>query len=69
MAVLNGSTAREIKVPLSFLGEGTYRGLLVRDRKDDPAAARLEEAAARRGDIVTIDLSQGGGFIGRFYRD
>jgi alpha-glucosidase len=66
VAVLNGPSARTIKVPLSFLGSAEYRALLVRDHKDDPAAVRVEEAVARRGDALEIDMRDGGGFIARF---
>jgi alpha-glucosidase len=68
VAVVNGPAARSVRVPLSFLGEGTYQALLIRDRKDDPAAVRIEDAAARRGDTLDLELSAGGGFLGRFAR-
>src|SRR5262249_27802800 len=35
LAILNGPTARSLKVPLSFLGVGDYQGLEVRDRADE----------------------------------
>ncbi len=68
LAVMNGPSARTIQVPLSFLGEGEYRALLVRDRKDDPAAVQLEEATLDRAGWLTVDLRDGGGFITRFSR-
>src|SRR5262249_33677479 len=69
LAVVNGPAARAVRIPLSFLGPGEYRALLVRDRKDDPAAVQIEDTAARRGDSVTIALAEGGGFVGRFSKD
>jgi alpha-glucosidase len=66
LAILNGPEARTVRVPLSFLGTGPYRSLLVRDRKDDPAALDVGESTATRDDSVDVDLRAGGGFIARF---
>jgi alpha-glucosidase len=68
LAVLNGPDARTIRVPASFLGEGAYDALFVRDQPDDPAAVKLEELTAKRDDSISIDLRPGGGFIARFTR-
>jgi alpha-glucosidase len=69
LAVLNGTAARSVKVPLSFLGEGEYRALLVRDSQDGPAAVRKQSLRLKRGDSVAVDLREGGGFLARFRRD
>ena len=66
LAVMAGPTAREISVPLSFLGEGDYAASYVRDDAAKPDAVKLETARARRSDHVAIKLSAGGGFVGRF---
>ncbi len=66
LAVMNGVAARTIKVPLSFLGPGEYRAMLVRDQPSNAAAVMVENASAQRSDTLTIDLGDGGGFIGRF---
>jgi alpha-glucosidase len=66
LAIVNGPTGREVRVPLSFLGKGEYRALIVRDHKSDPAAVRVEETSAKHDDALTIELSGGGGFIARF---
>lgn len=66
VAVLNGPAARSLKVPLTFLDGGDYRGLLARDRAGDPAAVTVEGTTVRRGTALTLELSDGGGFIGRF---
>lgn len=69
LAVMNGSTAREINLPLSFLNDGEpYAGSYVRDDETKPDAVKLEQAQARRTDRVAIKLSAGGGFVGRFTR-
>jgi alpha-glucosidase len=69
LAALNGPATRTVRVPLTFLGQGEYRALLIRDHKSDPAAVQVEDTAARRTDSVTIELSNGGGFIGRFSKN
>jgi alpha-glucosidase len=68
LAILNGPEARALRVPLSFLGAGSYRTLLVRDREDEPAAVKLEEATLARDDAIDVQLRAGGGFIARFNR-
>jgi alpha-glucosidase len=68
LAVMNGAAARDINVPLSFLGEGEYKGLLVHDSKDSAAAVRKEERVLKQGDSLAIRLCDGGGFIARFSR-
>jgi alpha-glucosidase len=69
LGVLCGPDARTIKVPLSFLGTGSYNGLLVRDDKQDDAAVALEEKVVRRGDVLTVEMVNGGGFVGRFTKN
>lgn len=69
LAILNGPTARRIKIPLSFLGRGDYRAMMVRDHKDDSAAVQIDNTTARRGDSLEIELSNGGGFIARFSKN
>jgi alpha-glucosidase len=65
LAVLNGPTARTLRVPASFLGSGLFRASVVRDRPDDPAAVVLDSTTVTRDDSLTIDLRSGGGFIAR----
>jgi alpha-glucosidase len=66
LAVMNGSTARTVKIPLAFLGGGKYRATLARDRMDEAAALTIENIFVNRNDSLTIELRAGGGFIGRF---
>jgi alpha-glucosidase len=66
LAVMNGSTAKTIKIRLGFLGRGKYQGLLARDQKDEAAAVKIETVALSLVDSLTIELRAGGGFIGRF---
>jgi len=65
LAVMNGPTAKTIAVPLSFLGPGDFRALVVRDGKDDPARVQIEELPLSRSVTVAVELSGGGGFIAR----
>jgi alpha-glucosidase len=66
LAVMNGPAARSVKAPLSFLGDGEYAATLVHDAKDDAAAVTVEKATLKRGDSLSIDLREGGGFLARF---
>jgi alpha-glucosidase len=66
LAIMNGSTARTVKIPLSFLGRGQYQAMLIRDRMEDAASVEIERSKHIRADQLTIELRAGGGFIGRF---
>jgi alpha-glucosidase len=69
LAVMNGLTARKLTVRESFLGEGPYRALIVRDRSGDPAAVDIENSTGNRFKELPLDLEAGGGFVARFTRD
>ncbi len=68
LGVLNGPSARTLKVHLSFLGEGSYRATLVRDQGDDGGAVDLEHRDVVSGDVLDLTLRPGGGFVARFSR-
>jgi len=69
LAVMNGPEALTIRVPLSFLGEGAYNGMLVRDNRDNDAAVVMEDRTVRATDTLTIEMGHGGGFLGRFTQE
>jgi alpha-glucosidase len=66
LAAMCGTQGRTIQVPLSFLGDGAYQATLVRDSGADSSAVQMENTTSRRGDVLTINLRNGGGFLGRF---
>jgi alpha-glucosidase len=66
LAVLNGPERRNVNIPLTFLSDGKYEAMIVRDQPDEPAAVKLEKATFRNKDSVSLDLVAGGGFIGKF---
>jgi alpha-glucosidase len=68
LAVLNGPEARTLRLPLSFLGAGNYRALIIGDRDDDPAAVKREEATIAKDGAIDVRLRVGGGLIARFDR-
>jgi alpha-glucosidase len=68
LAVMAGSAAATLRLPLSFLAGGTYDAALVRDVAGNPAAVKLEKVTLQRGDSLTIEMPQGGGFVARFRR-
>ena len=69
LAVLNGVTPRKIQVPLSFLGNGGYQTVLVRDLPDETASQVTLERSMNKANAMTIELVQGGGFLARFTPD
>ena len=66
LAVLNGVEPQTIEVPLTFLEQGAYQGMLIRDSGAGTDAEEIENKTVRREDSLTINLRSGGGFIGRF---
>ena len=68
LAVINGVSAQTIQIPLSFLGQGGYQAMLIRDSGDGPDAEQIENQSLRREETLAINLRSGGGFIGRFTR-
>jgi alpha-glucosidase len=66
LAMMNGATARSVKIPLTFLGRGRHQAMLVRDQQDEAAAVKIENAVVSRSDSLMIEMRAGGGFIGRF---
>ncbi len=66
LAVLNGATARTLRIPMSFLGQRAYDALLVRDDPSEAASVKLEKTRVNARDLLRLDLRAGGGFIGRF---
>jgi alpha-glucosidase len=66
LVVVNGPIARNLEVPLAFLGPGNCRALVVRDDDKDPTRVVVTETTADRATMLKIDLQAGGGFIARF---
>jgi alpha-glucosidase len=66
LAAMCGPQARTIQVPLSFLGDGKYKASLVRDDKENDAAVVTTDTTVQRGDTLTVEMVNGGGFVGRF---
>jgi alpha-glucosidase len=66
IAAMNGPSERTINVDLSFLPAGSYRALIVRDRKDDAAAVAVETRILSR--TLDVAMRPSGGFIARLSR-
>jgi alpha-glucosidase len=65
IAALNGAGTRSVRVTPSFLGAGRFATIVARDNADNPAAVIVERGTAQAGDVITIDLREGGGFVAR----
>ncbi len=68
LGVLNGPQARTLRVNLGFLGQGTYRALLVRDKAGEAAGVEVEPRDVTSRDSLELPLQAGGGFVARFSR-
>ena len=67
VAVNNGPVGRTVKVDLTFLGQGSYQALLIRDQPE-AEDAKIENLTMRAADSLYIRMRSGGGFVGRFTR-
>ncbi|HKV60758.1 MAG TPA: glycoside hydrolase family 97 N-terminal domain-containing protein [Candidatus Acidoferrum sp.] len=68
LALMCGPQAKTIHVPLSFLSDGQYKSVQIRDSPADDANLEIENGIHKRNDSLTIELRVGGGFLGRFSR-
>ena len=68
VGILNGEAARTVRVPLSFLGPGSYRAICVRDQTEKADAFKIERSIFSRKSQLAVDMRAGGGFVARFAR-
>ncbi len=62
-------TARDLRVPLTFLGSGTYTAEIYEDAADasqNPKHVVIRQQSVRGGDTLTLRLAAGGGCAIRF---
>lgn len=62
-------TARDVPVPLSFLGNGNYTAEIYEDAADaavNPKHVTIRQQTVNRGDTLTLHLASGGGCAIRF---
>ncbi len=67
LAAMCGPEGRTLRVPLSFLGEGRFGALVVRDG-DAAAAVVVEDKTVESGDAIGLEMIDGGGFVARFLK-
>jgi alpha-glucosidase len=66
---LTNWSARELRIPLNFLGTGMYRAEIYEDAADanqNPKHVSIREQSVRSGDTLTLHLADGGGCAIRF---
>jgi alpha-glucosidase len=70
VGVMNCRTEpRAVSLNLGFLGEGDYQTTFYRDGSTGAKCYQIEAGGtAKRGETVKIQLSEAGGFVGRFSR-
>ncbi len=66
VAVMCGHDAKNIEVPLTFLGGGEYKATLVSDNKENSSALVVSKNKFKKSDILKIEMINGGGFVARF---
>jgi alpha-glucosidase len=66
LSVINGLQPKTIRIPLTFLGEGSYTTLMLNDNPDNPADAVVKNGTANKTDVIEIKLVAGGGYMCRY---
>jgi alpha-glucosidase len=66
LSVINGLQPKTIKIPLTFLGDGSYSTLILKDDPGNPASVIKSTGNAKAEDVQTLDVAAGGGFMTRF---
>lgn len=65
-AITNGS-AREIDVPLTFLGAGEFVAEVYADAAEQPQSTSIDQRRVRTGAVLRLKLAPGGGAAVRFH--
>jgi alpha-glucosidase len=65
LAAANGTTARTVRVPMTFAGSGRFHVVAARDDAANPAAVKMDLASMTSNDVMVFDLRAGGGFAAR----
>ncbi len=69
LSVINGLQSKIIKIPLAFLGEGSYNTLVLKDNQENPADAIIKKGSAAKNDVIEINIGAGGGYMTRFIKE
>jgi len=65
IAAINGIQPKSLKIPLSFLGNGIYTTLILKDDPQNPASVTIEKGKTGKENFLNIDLCAGGGYMCR----
>lgn len=65
VGIINGGDEKQYRLDLSFLNDGEYEALLVRDLPGQPAEMETQKVSAGPDDKIDIRMSAGGGFVAR----
>lgn len=71
LGTINNSIGRELQIPLDFLDKGSYQAEIYMDASDSaelPNHLIKSEKAVRKGEVLTVKLSPGGGCAVRFFK-
>ena len=66
LAVMNGTQPKKLKLPLTFLKQGKFNGVIAADDPASAASVRMQQSSFSGTDFIDLDLIAGGGFIARF---
>jgi len=66
LSVINGKKTVSVRIPFSFLGNGKFKMITLKDNPDNPASVITENKTVSQSDTMEIALTEGGGYTGRF---
>jgi len=65
LSVINGLQPGTVKIPMTFLGTGTYSTLVMKDNPLNSTDAVITTGTAHQNDNIDLELVAGGGFMMR----
>lgn len=71
LGAITGWEPTSLKLPLDFLGEGSYTAVIYRDTKesgDQPKQYEVKEMKVTSRSTLNIDMARGGGIAVKFIR-
>ncbi len=66
VGIINGAGKRTYELDLSFLGAGKYQAVQLEDDPDRPDALMRSKKTLSAGQVISVDMNAGGGFVAMF---
>jgi alpha-glucosidase len=65
VGAINNTTAREVSIPLSFLGAGSFQATISTDVPGDLNTIKESSQSVNKDSVLTVKFEAGGGMVAR----